>query len=331
MRAAKLPTKCKLVADTRERHVMRHDVEFEAITHEIAQITTGDYAILTPTGGILAVIERKSLDDYGASLKDGRHDNRLKMMELRAATGAAVVYIVEGPLFPAPSDCFSGIPYHTIESSIFHLMVRDNITVMRARDTLDTAKILARFTRSMDTLVEKGYVGGNMEPAVDMPLVDTPVVDVTNSMGLLKAKHDKTDHEIAREMWACFGGITTESADDFISRWSVGDAVAGIDANVISACKHTNGRKMNKRVVKALTCIDVRTTERLLACVPGLSDATAQRLLVGTTLASLLTRGAAGIDIISIAKPGGKPRKLGPALAERICRLFAYTRRPVAT
>lgn len=318
---------CKLVADTRERHVMCHDVEFGETWYEIAQITIGDYAILSPAGTILAVIERKSLDDYGASLKDGRHDNRKKMMDLRSATGCSVIYIVEGPLFPNPKECFAGIPYSAIESSIFHLMVRDNITVIRARDTLDTARLLARFVRSMDALVAKGFAdtAGSVDIICGGDDANEKSPDPPAAMALLKAKHSKSDHEIARELWSVFAGITVESADTFIARWSVGEIASGkIPRADIVAMKQANGKKISARVVSALSgTIDTRTQERLLAGVPGISDATAKLLIAHAPLGALLSRGQGGIDIISLGK-----RKLGAVLAERICRIFAYTRRP---
>ena len=68
-------TTCKLIIDTRERNVTRHAKELEEINFEIKQITTADYVVLSPLGNIVALLERKSLDDFAASLKDGRHDN----------------------------------------------------------------------------------------------------------------------------------------------------------------------------------------------------------------------------------------------------------------
>src|ERR1700742_3181583 len=148
-------TSCTLIIDARERHVTRHDKEFEHITYEIKQITVGDYIVLSPGGNIVAAIERKSLEDYSASLKDGRASNINKLLDLRSKCKCRILYIIEGPEFPDPNALYGNIPYRYIESSIFHLAIRDGVGILRSKDSLDTAKMLARFMCSMDTLCKR--------------------------------------------------------------------------------------------------------------------------------------------------------------------------------
>ena len=126
-------------------------------------MTTGDYAVIASNVGpgsktserILASIERKSLSDFAASLKDGRHANFAKMIQLRAEIGCRLLLIVEGPAFPADNTRFSRIPYKNIQSAIFHLMMRDNISVILTRDPAHTAKTLVSFVKSMESLLRK--------------------------------------------------------------------------------------------------------------------------------------------------------------------------------
>ncbi len=302
-------TKCSLIIDARERNIIRHSKEFESISYEVKQITTGDYVIITPKEKILAVIERKSLDDFSASLKDGRHANRQKLIALREQTGCAVVYLVEGPESPPPTQCFAGIPYKHIESSIFHLMVRDNITVLRTRDTLDTAKTLSRFVLSMDTLSDQ------KRPRHDVPPIDTPITE------LLTQKHTKTDHEVVRELWSRFRGITTETADEYIKVWSICDILRGrIPHDEIANFKMAIGRKINKRVVKVLSDKHVDQT-KLLSTVPGISQKGAEMILKVGTLQQLLTWEVGGLAMIQTTAAGAK---MGNVIAERVLRLFNY-------
>ena len=81
-----------LVSDTRERHVHGFiETLFDQAGSAcmVAQINTGDYLICRRLAGgqpeILACIERKSLKDFAASFKDGRYENRLKMLDLKNA------------------------------------------------------------------------------------------------------------------------------------------------------------------------------------------------------------------------------------------------------
>lgn len=316
-------TNCVLIIDARERHVTRHHSELEGITKEIKQITTGDYVVLAPTGNILAVIERKSLEDFAASIKDGRADNRRKLVELRAQVGCRIVYIIEGPEFPKQNDSFGNIPYPYIESAIFHLMIRDGVVVIRTKDSLDTAKALKRFMMSMDNLCRNEVLNcdsvGTEQPQIKDLLVDASRDTI---MSMLTKKHEKTDQEVAREMWSQFPGISVESADEYISRWSIADIVCGrIPRDTILNTKMANGRKISKKASASLSGINKIIEARLLQSVPGVSHATAVVLTNKTPLKSLLSYSSGALAIQTVNDNG---RKLGDKLAEKILKYFNY-------
>ena len=185
----------KLIADTRERNVLRHNNVFAGHSLEVKQISVGDYVIKAEgtEPRFLAVIERKSLEDFAASLKDGRHDNKNKLIDLREKTGCRIIYIIEGPPSPLPTDCFGNIPYRHIESSIFHLIIRDGICVINSVDTLDTARKLVRFCDSMETLLKK------TPDVIESPAVKTP--DVIPAKPVTTSRDALDDHlrKLARD------------------------------------------------------------------------------------------------------------------------------------
>lgn len=307
---------CKLVVDHRETHVTRHQKELEGVRMEIKQITVGDYAVVSPTNHVIATIERKSLDDFGASLKDGRHLNKGKLVQLREQTGCRILYIIEGPEFPAQDSTWSGIPYKHIESSIFHLMMREGVSVLRARNSLETAKLLVRFITSMNNLIaDDPSIGTNGRPAGEMIVGgdDTPAHEQ-----LLCAKHVKSDHEVVVEMWSCFPGIAVETASEFIKRWTLKDIVQKkISAANLANAKMTNGRKISKKVSTSLSQPEA-ISAKLLEAVPRISRAIANKLLETNTLAELLDNP----DLADMmASPG---RKLGPTAAANIVKYFGY-------
>lgn len=311
---------CKLIIDTRERNVTRHEREFEGIQYEIKQITTADY-VITCGDNIVTAFERKSLEDFAASIKDGRSDNKKKLLELRKKTGCAIVYIIEGDPFPRPGDCYGNIPYRFIESSIFHLMVRDNITVLRTQDTLGTASALVRFVQSMNTLAPKMDFDERKKNGGFPTDCDT-ITSQINIAEELTRKHVRSDHEIARELWSCFPGIATETADEYAATWSIADIVCEkIPRAQIANFKMANGRKISKKVVNSLTGITNPVEVRLLTCIEGISVATAKELMAERPLKTLLGYGAPGI---SMCKVGKSKRSLGDERAQRIIRLFNY-------
>lgn len=170
----------KLLADNRERNLTRlmRPHEYEAI-----QMTTADYAIIweeesadsvtsmTSTdvstdnctdvvsnntdSVILEIFERKTLADYAASFKDGRHANKEKLLNMRSVTGCNVYYIVEGPCL-APTDKIGGIKYSSIEASMFNMMSNLGIFVIRTDSAEDTIRILKAKMSALANSIESG-------------------------------------------------------------------------------------------------------------------------------------------------------------------------------
>lgn len=298
-----------LIVDKRERNVTRHSAELDKITWESQQITTADYVITRQTAGgqtaIVAIIERKSLEDFAASIKDGRHANKEKLVAMRAKTGCAVIFIVEGPHDPSPTDNFGNIPYRHIESSIFHLAVRDKFSIFRTRDTLDTARWLVKFVTSIGTIEE---IGGGVEP---------PATPVPADMSMLTARHETSDTDIIRAIWAKLPGISVTSADDYARRWSLKELAAGIPADQISSHKLATGRAINKKVAASLSGCGRALEVKLLSGVPGVSMTLASQILQEHGLAAVLSWGVGGIALINRGK-----KKVGDKLAARIVELF---------
>lgn len=314
--------KCLLIIDSRESHVTKHVDVLSQCNHQVKQINIGDYAVIDPQGRILVAIERKSFDDFGASLKDGRHDNKHNLTAIRLQTGCRIIYIIEGPAFPNPTDCFARISYSNIESSIFHLQVRDNISIIRTKDTLDTAETLVRFMRSMDTLYKScdGEIICEYEKSIPTEL------QKCDALSELTARREKTDDEIVREIWACIGGITVETAIDFMRHWSIADIVSGkIELETIIATRMSNGRTINKKAVNGLCDITKLVEIKMLQAVPGISRKTAIHLLTDKSLSRLLSYNKEmSIEIIAPSL-GNKPaRRLGDKMAEKIMRYFSY-------
>jgi len=151
-----------LIADARERAVAPFLMTELGAGRLLVnrQVNTGDYLIcaraLAPAGEpraeprIRACIERKTLVDFAASFKDGRHANIQKMRALRARTGCQLYFVVEGPAFPSPGRRFGRIPYANILSAITHLMVRDSVIVVQTENEAHTAKRLADILTAYD-------------------------------------------------------------------------------------------------------------------------------------------------------------------------------------
>ena len=304
--------------DNRERKVLAHEAELSTIKYEKKQLAIGDY-VIRQDNNILAVIERKSLTDYADSMKDGRCDNRNKMLALRAKTNCRVIYIIEGPKNPPRDKKYGNIPFSSIKRSIFHLLMRDNITAIYTTDTLDTAKELVEMVRGTDTLMAK--IGDSSFLTQQVEQTDQAPIE----MNELTTIQPKSTQDIVRAMWACFRGVTVDSCDIFIAKWTLAEIISGkIAREDIYASKTATRRAISKTVCASLTTIGPIIEKRLLAQVPQISAVSAGALLTGRTLAGLLS---SPVEMIASFTTGKKETRLGDARAARILELFNYTTR----
>jgi ERCC4-type nuclease len=356
--------KCTLVVDHRENSVRVHE-EMANIPHVVDQLTIGDYSILAPDGNELLVIERKSYEDFSASFKDGRHQNKQKMLALREQTGCRVFYLVEGPAYPSPQKRFGRIAFSNIQSSIFHMMVRDCINVIYTRDTLHTAQTLAALLNSMNTLLcktaqedfeqpehtEHEYTcedenctcnnwrdpeAEQCEKSAEVENVDIDEdadaggdaevrANIQASLDRLKQRTPKSDLVITRTIWSKLKGITVETADDYIRLWSLSDLVCGrVSTQDILSARTSSGKPIPKSALAALTSITAHTHQKMLACVPGISSASAAAILRNAGgLPRLLGYTQECIGMITINAAG---KKLGDKRASQILAAFNYRR-----
>jgi len=298
-----------LLIDDRERAVSDKP-ELKEIKHEIRRIEQGGDYLVVKDGTILACIERKSLDDFAASIKDGRSENIKKLIAFRAKTKCRIIYLIEGKLNPGPKEQYSHIPYKTIESSIYHLIIRDGVCILRTTDTVDTAKTLVKLVKSMDTLKDT-----NIELHDD----DTPLaIGADEMIKMISEKHVKQDVDIVRDMWSSFRGISIDSSDSFIAVWTIADIVLGrVSRETITNHKTSNGRVVNKR---ALMGIDKMLETRILSKIPGISTKSANYLTLRNPLAEILTKTAAELVLLNYTDK----KKLSPKTADNIIRLFNF-------
>lgn len=144
------------------------------------------------------------------------------------------------------------------------------------------------------------------------------------AMDMLTEKHEKRDIDVLREMWACLRGISITSADIYLRQFTLKELIRGeIKPATIKELKTPNGKLISKSAKSSLTGLanDTAVCERVLAKVPGISQATAKELIAeAKSLAVLLSYSE---DAISIMKIGKSKKSLGKIKAERIVKYFS--------
>jgi ERCC4-type nuclease len=194
----------------------------------IKRITTGDFCIVRQNPNnpaddrILAVFERKSMDDFASSIKDGRYENYNKMIDIQKENeGCQLYYIIEcSRAFPAPDDRFSRIPYSNIAAAINKLEIVYNIQIIKTKDPPDTAAKLSEKVKGYDKYWEdiNGRYKSLLKPKPTWPieLVNTlklAYLNPTIDIGIIRAAAGK-EYIIANQ--AIKESIGNASVDDYI-------------------------------------------------------------------------------------------------------------------
>lgn len=307
-----------LIADTRERAVIEHGFgdEYEV---KVEQMTVGDYAI-AHENRILAIIERKTLTDFAASITDGRMNNREKLKKLRDETGCAVYFIIEGRHGKIGPETViaNSIRWRQIESSIFHMQMRDGFHFIFTFSISDTAQTLFRFMKSLSTL--PNYIGGNKLPTHEEVVLtaDAKVAVVDNRTGTplriegeggasvgevlgyikppniealldpnistkdvierLKEKVTTPDDAVVLELWRQLPMVGNVTACVLASNFTIADLFNGELASKVDEIT-INGRKLKESTVKGIKNINSETKCKLLKALPRWSGNSATAVL----------------------------------------------------
>jgi len=233
----------ELIIDTRENIIQA----IKAVVPEavVRTLDLGDYVFRVNNEPVL-IVERKTLADYAASISDGRHREQ-KTRLLANYPASSILYLVEGEMDNAEALLrFQRIKPTTLVSSMFNTMLRDNLQVLKTRNTKETVYILKCF---FDKLQKEGtsFITRNT-PDHASNLVDSVKV----------SKGANITPEISfRTMLACIPAVSTVTATriasqyvsitDFITMMSCITKETRIDfIKDIRTSDKENARKINK-------------------------------------------------------------------------------------
>lgn len=292
----------KLIIDDRERAIIPFfKNEYENIEIEVKRIQIGDYVIMQGDK-ILFCIERKSLTDLSASIKDGRTKNVDKLIALREQTGCKVLYLIESQKIRYKSSKrFARIPFKNLQSKIDHLIMRDNIFIIHSTNEEDTVARLIEFCTNYLSL---NIIGGDKEI-----FTNKDEEDVIDEINLLTVTTKKTDLQIIYNLWSQIPNITTKTASLFIDKYHISDLFLGnISKEEISTMRYPNGTIIGKRATKILAVIDNDKYENykhycnILAELPMITKKTAAKILLQVTFNDLLSGFLSETEIENIQK-----------------------------
>lgn len=265
------------------------------ICHEIRRWDIGDYAIIKDEL-LVAVIERKSLADYGASIKDGRNRNKANLINARNENGCKIYYLIEGPLNPKLDTKYAGIEYSKILASIHRLQIRDSIHIVRTQNAAHTArelKIMCEIYTSTDAII-----GGERE---------TKTKSVEQVVNAAKQTPEERFNSDLIGLWKVVPGVGETAAAMLASNYTLRQ---WIKSEIDIATLRVNGRA-NARLAKLLADPPEPEIELLLLSkMRGITKSSAEDMLLSVRLEYYLHPNLAKSAIIGSKKLGQKKADL---------------------
>lgn len=260
--------KLHLLVDDREREIASK-IE-DTVPCTVKRLPIGDYIIVAREDGVkskpLLIIERKTYEDFAASIKDGRHYNKDKMLSMSAEDRnsggcSRVAYIVEGRPNLSYDDKIGGIPRSTIESAVIHLFWRDNIQIFFTSSLEETVQFLINTVLSLARLHKKGELipaevvsGGNCHEAT------TPIVV-------------KSPSSVIVTPWAAIEGISAASAA------VIAPQLSSRGITIASILAIHEGDKSDEEKIAAITSLRQKIMEVKLASGRSLTEAQVNNII----------------------------------------------------
>lgn len=286
---------------------------------EFCQLEIGDFVIIAQNADmsqsqVLAIIERKTLEDYAASLKDGRMMNTEKLLKLREESGCQVYYLIEGNINTGYDTKICGIEYYKILANIRDAQILHNINIINTSNKLYTARelkfILERYTKSYESISSKVKITGSFDNIVEkckpteiQILRNEIVVAWTN---LLSKKDDVKTKITPSNKATIIASLFT------LRKWLAGE----IKEEELIEIK-TNGRRLDGWQIEMLSKpMTLELQLKALVCIKGISKDFAKRLLEETSIKDIISDPETEKLVIM-----GKNR-LGKAKRTRIINVF---------
>ena len=134
MRESELITKMEYLIQTQDN--------FKEIKIQTENLPIGDIIITDGEKDVL-IIERKTLNDLSASIKDGRYDEQSYRLNGIAHHNHNIVYLIEGDINNTNSILFKQrLDRSTLYSALFSIAFYKGFSLMRSNDLSETAFIL---------------------------------------------------------------------------------------------------------------------------------------------------------------------------------------------
>ena len=242
----------KLYIDNREPKAIIDSLEFinnsskNKITIEIKSLDLGDFVLYDEINEeAIIIIERKSLADLEASIKDGRYNEQSYRLSQNTLANHNIYYLIEGSIINYKNKSFK----NTLYSSLFSLSYFKGFSVFNSLNAVESAEIVYSFVNKFLREKDKvGYYSNNNS--------------ITNNEDLEKNEdlklENKEDNYLANIKNSKKSNITRENIDILMLMQVPGVSITS--ATTIMNTHKTINNLVNN-LTKDETCLDSLKTE----------------------------------------------------------------------
>ena len=153
----------ELLIDNREsikKYFLEKNLDY--VTYH--NLDLGDY-IFKYKDEVVAIIERKTIDDMANSIKDGRYrEQKSRLLENYDRT--KIIYLIEGDLTKANKSVnYNRVSKSTIQPSLINMYLRDHINVFHTNNETETVEFLDEFKKIINK-EQLFYIKNNKEDSL---------------------------------------------------------------------------------------------------------------------------------------------------------------------
>jgi ERCC4-type nuclease len=176
----------------------------------IETLPVGDF-LFEWNGEPVLVIERKTLADYAASIRDGRHREQKRRLYETYGRGR-VLFIIEGDMTDDRqySARFTKVPMDTLVSSIVNTLLRDNMHVFHTASDHETIEFLTlvykKLAKGIDFIKEDGICKSAEKASTDYLFDPTKTIKNTQL----------TPQRTFQLMLQCIPGVSSKVSERII-------------------------------------------------------------------------------------------------------------------
>lgn len=235
------------------------------ITINVTTLDLGDYIFYDEKNEKnILIIERKSLNDLEASIKDGRYNEQSFRLNEANIENHNIYYLIEGSIINYKNKAFK----NTLYSSLFSLSYYKGFSVFNSLNMRETAEIIYAFVNKILREKDKsGYydikniknIKNNLGDLSNNDLISVSVPNLENNYAKVvkpTKKENITNENINVIMLMQIPGVSFQSANTILREYkTIKNLILMLekDENILDSLKNeNNNRKINKNIISSI-------------------------------------------------------------------------------